>query len=132
MKKSHKWGRLLGFHAVVGAAVGTALGVLLGGWFHGVEIGLLVAGLVFVATNLVMLVWQHFRRHAKWTYFEGLAWALLVFVLAAVPCLLLLFGANGSWGSSFFDALLMALMFCAPVLLFAAFVPLGWKRILGE
>jgi hypothetical protein len=130
MKKSNKHLRLFGFNFIISAVVGMMMGLLLGGLFNAVPIGLLIAGLVFVATNLVVLVWRRFRCHAKWNYLEGLAWALLVFVLVAVPCLFVLFGANGSWGNSFFDALTMALMLSAPVLLFAAFVPLGWKRIL--
>jgi hypothetical protein len=131
MKKSHKWWRLLGFNAGVSAVVGLGLGWLIARWFSGgLAVSTLIAVLVFVATNLVMLVWQYFRCHARWNYLEGMAWALAVFVLSAVPCLFLLFGANGSWGNSFFDALLMALTFSAPVLLFAPLVPLFWKRIL--
>jgi hypothetical protein len=130
MKKSRKWLRVLGFNATISAAVGVVLSIFVGGLFNPLALGLLVAALVFLSSNLVMLVWQRFRRHAKWNYFEGLAWALVVFVLAAVPCLSVLFGANGNWGNSFLDALIVALMLSAPVLLVAAFVPLGWKRLL--
>jgi Kef-type K+ transport system membrane component KefB len=128
-KPKAKWLHLLGFHAVISLALGVVFGMLLGGLFQALPIGLLIAVLVFVASTLTALLWHRLRRNAKWNYLEGMAWALVVFGLALVPFLLVLAAANGNAGLDFPEALWLALQFCAPVLLLAAFVPLGWKRI---
>ena len=121
--------RLLLLNAAVSAGVGLVLGMLIGGWVNMWAFAALIAVLVWVASSLAMLLWYRFRREVRWSYLEGLGWALLVFVLSAVPFVLFFANQNGWMRMNLIQWLGMALAFSAPVLLLAAFVPLGWKRV---
>jgi hypothetical protein len=78
-------GRLLLLNAAVSVGVGLVLGMLVGGRMNMWAFAGLIAGLVWVASSLVSLLWYRFRREARWNYLEGLGWALLVYLLAVVP-----------------------------------------------
>lgn len=121
--------RLLLLNAAVSAGVGLVLGMMIGGRVNMWAFAGLIAGLVWVASSLVALLWYRFRREVRWNYLEGLAWALLVFVLAAVPFVLFFTSQNGWMRMNFIQWMGMALAFSTPILLLAAFVPLSWKRI---
>ncbi|MDX2004263.1 MAG: hypothetical protein SFU83_03210 [Meiothermus sp.] len=121
--------RLLLLNAAVSVGVGLVLGMLIGGRVNMWAFAGLIAGLVWVASSLVALLWYRFRREVRWNYLEGLAWALLVFVLAAVPFVLFFTSQNGWMRMNFIQWMGMALAFSTPILLLAAFVPLSWKRI---
>jgi hypothetical protein len=124
--------QLLLLNAAVSVGVGLVMGVLIGGRVNLWAFAGLIAGLVWLASSLATLLWYRFRREARYNYLEGLGWALLVFVLAAVPFVLIFTGQNGWMRMNLMQWLGMALMFSTPILLFASFVPLGWKRVIDE
>lgn len=123
------WPGLLLLNAAVSVGVGLVLGMLIGGWVNMWAFAGLIAGLVWLASSLALLLWYRFRREARYIYLEGLVWALLVFVLAAVPFVLFFTSQNGWMRMNFIQWMALALMFSTPVLFFASFVPLGWKRV---
>lgn len=122
---------LASINAMVSVLVGILLGALAGGGTRGITFVGFIAFLVWVASSLVMLLWYRFRHEARWNYLEGLAWGLLVFVLALVPFLWIVIGQNGFWNMNLLGWFGLALLISSPVLLaIAPFVPLQWKRAL--
>ncbi|MCX7783951.1 MAG: hypothetical protein N2318_09970 [Meiothermus sp.] len=123
--------RLLLLNSAVSVGVGLVLGMLVGGRMNMWAFAGLIAGLVWVASSLVTLLWHRFRREARWSYLEGLGWGLLVFLLSVVPFLLIFTGQNGRWGMGWTQWLGWAFLVSSPILLgVAPFVPWLWKRVM--